>query len=110
VSACAEHGAELHAYDRYQNVTKHKTRPQYMKKKSTDMHNCNTESVSGKLVQHACHAQSVWLLHAHRSSTPCVLQDVSTLRWHSRRHAHQCGHWRGWSMWRVTSTVIISGL
>jgi len=87
------------------------------------MHNCNTESVSGKLVQHACHARSAWLLHAHGSSTPCVLlvvtqppafphggwapvlQNVSTLRWHSHRHAHWCGHWRGWSMWRVTSTV-----
>jgi len=29
--------------------------------------------------------QSVWLLHAHRFSTPCALQGMSTLRWHSRR-------------------------
>jgi len=43
------------------------------------------------------------------SSTPCALQDVSTLRLHSRQQAHRCGHyWRGRSMWRVTSTV--SGL
>ena len=50
--------------------------------KSTDMH--NIESGSG-MVQQACHARCVWLLHAHGSSTPCALQDVSTLRLHSRR-------------------------
>ena len=48
--------------------------------KSTDMHDCNTESGLGHMVRHACHARSVWLLHAHESSTPCALQDVSTLR------------------------------
>jgi len=44
-------------------------------------------------------------------STPSALQDVSTLRWHSRHllwHAHQCGHSKGRSMWRVTSNL--SGL
>ena len=50
--------------------------------KSIDMH--NTESGSG-MVQQACHARCVWLLHAHGSSTPRALQDVSTLRLHSRR-------------------------
>ena len=46
-----------------------------------EMH--NTGIGSGQLVQQACHDRSVWLLHAHGSSTPCALQDVSTLRWHS---------------------------
>jgi len=35
---------------------------------------------SGELVQQACHDRSVWLLHAHGSST---LQDESPLKWHS---------------------------
>ena len=37
------------------------------------------------MVQQACHAQSVWLLHAHGSSTSCALQDKSTLRLNSCR-------------------------
>ena len=56
-------------------------------------------------------AWSLWLLHSHGSSTPCAFWDVSTLRWHSRSllwHVHWCGHWRGRSMWQVTSNV--SGL
>ena len=99
---------QLHAHDRYQNVTEHKTSGHSIWNKMYRYAQLQHRRWVRPYDQHACHAQSVQLLHAHRSSTPCALQDVSTLRLHSRRHAHRCGYWRGRSMWRVTSTV--SGL
>ena len=102
---------QLHAHDRYQNVAEHKTSG-HSTVYETNLQICTFAAqkvgqaiIMVRLASPACsHARSVWLLHAHGSNTPCALQDVSTLRWHSRRHAHRCGHWRGRSMWRVTST------
>ena len=79
-SACAKHGVVACTWHVIRMWLSIKPQATVYEPKSTDMH--NTESGSG-MVQQACHARCVWLLHAHGSSTPCALQDVSTLRWHS---------------------------
>ena len=49
-----------------------------------------------RLASPACMSCPVCMgARAHGSSSPCALQGVYTLRLHSYRHAHQCGHWRG---------------